>query len=105
MQQLDLFATLDTPADAHGPAETHEEIRRRSREGLCQACGAAIDAEWLLLSFGWECRECEAPALAPVVPPSLTAAAQPERVSWERLLKMEGRNDRHAHKPGLGRHH
>jgi hypothetical protein len=61
MQQLELFPA--TPADVNDLTDAdvrHAEIRRRSREGLCQACGAAIDAEWLLLSFGWECRECEA---------------------------------------------
>lgn len=61
MQQLDLFDAL-APADTRdiaGPAARHAEIRRRSQAGVCQACAAPIDAEWLLRSFGWYCRACE----------------------------------------------
>lgn len=51
MQQLELPLTNE--------ATTPEERRARGRDGRCQACDRPIDAEWLLLSFGWYCRDCE----------------------------------------------
>lgn len=48
---------LPLPLDTRGPATTPEQRREYSRLGLCQECGIRIDDEWLLVDFGWTCRE------------------------------------------------
>lgn len=60
--ELDLFSEREPPAcvsDITDQATRHAEIRRRADAGLCQMCCAAIDAAWMVISFGWLCRVCE----------------------------------------------